>query len=178
MLTKNFYEYLGAFFRRTGADVEYRAQLTKFDGEKISHNISMSSALPFSLLGSMVHPKCVPIGSEQYWYGTWFGTGTKPATPDDYTLESPITDGSLSFYNASSVSTVSNEDHFLMSVTYDITNTSQEAIALSEFGGFSINLSKGIWQCLLDHTVLENPIVIPAGQTVPVNYAIKFPYGK
>lgn len=177
MLTKNFYEYISTFLKRSGADESHAANLTIFDGTKVTHALGKTTIMPYSLLGGMVHPQCVPIGSEDFWYGTWFGTGTTPATADDYTLESPITDGTLSFHNAATVSGVANSDHYRYSMTYDVTNTGSEDITVSEIGLFSLNASSGLWQSLLDHTVLETPITVPAGQTVPINYTIKLPYG-
>ena len=177
MLTRNFYQYLGALFARAGNSAIIKATLTKHDGTTAQHSFSKTTSVPYALLGAMVHPSSTNIPSAGTWKGTWFGTGSTPATVDDYMLESPIKDGSLTFNNATAITVADNSDHLLCGITYSVTNTGETDQAVSEIGVFSCDTDSGTTITLLDHTVLAEPIVIRAKQTVPITYEIKFPYG-
>ena len=74
------------------------------------------------------------------------------------------------------MASVLNGDHVRISATHQVTNNTDADIAVSEIGCFG-NLSASGKPFLLDHTVLETPVVVPAGKTVTMEYVIKFPYG-
>ncbi|MBQ1255643.1 MAG: hypothetical protein IIX91_07630, partial [Clostridia bacterium] len=59
---------------------------------------------------------------------------------------------------------------------HQVTNNTDEEITVSEIGCFGV-LANGGKVCMLDRTVLEEPIVIPPKETVSLEYVIKFPYG-
>lgn len=148
--------------------------MTLFD----THNEESACQVPYGLLGGVCAMFSVKHGN---YFGTFLGTGKTPATIDDYVLESPITDGSLKIDTPldNGLVVAVNPTYAEFSATHAVTNTTSEPIEITEIGLYG-KLREGVnnYPCLFDHTVLENPIVIPAGQTVPVNYAIKFPYGK
>lgn len=174
MLTKNFYQYLGTQIERFDSEThEWIAHLVNYDGFAFDKAYKYNTAAPRAWLGSMINPKVTYLGSD----GTWFGKGTTPPTPDDYTLEAPYVNGEFRVQCASAVTATHTEESYSVSIVYNITNTTSADLTISEIGVFSRHVSTGQYYCLLDHTVLENPVVIPAGRTVAMEYVIKFPYG-
>ena len=118
--------------------------------------------------------------------GIYFGSGTTPASEDDYTIEDVITSGitvtvspndgsGAYYYDADS----NSESAYL---TYTITNTGSSAITISEICTFS-NFSTGsdygasassTFLFLVDRTVLDVPLVIEAGASGVLRYEIIF----
>ena len=174
MLTKNFFQYLGTQVERFDSEThEWVARLVNYDGFAFEKAYKYNTAAPRAWLGSMVNPKAIYLGTD----GTWFGKGTTPPTPDDYTLEAPYVNGEFRVHCASAVTATHTEESYSVSIVYNVTNTTSEDLTISEIGVFSRHVSTGQYYCLLDHTVLENPVVIPAKRTVAMEYVIKFPYG-
>lgn len=108
-----------------------------------------------------------------YTYGIMIGSGGTPATLDDYKLEALITSG-LSV----SVSVTSDDDNDGV-YKLTITNTSGVDVTIKEIGmalklytGSNSTVSANF---LVERTVLDNPITIPAGGIGLIDYAIKLP---
>ena len=128
--------------------------------------------------------KCtsIPTGSKSSFGdrgGVFFGTGSTPATKNDYTLESPITSGLT--INAPNVISYSNDAHgkYSLSVSFAITNTSGAEINIWEVGlvselGGNANGATNYFPVLFDRTVLSEPITIPAGGVKLVTYKLTF----
>jgi hypothetical protein len=92
-------------------------------------------------------------------------------------MEAPITDGSLSTKSGSASLVTSVEaDCVRISVPHSVTNLTSQDITISEIGCLGQIESDGN-SFLLDHTVLETPVVVPAGKTIALEYVIKFPFG-
>lgn len=175
MLTKNFWSIFSAVMSRYEAN-SYYAPVVYADGTEGSEPLLTSSSKPSTVLGAMVLPRSDSnYGSS---IGTWYGRGTTPATVDDYALEAPITDDSLTGTcgGISALLKTAGADHYRISITHQVTNTTAQEITISEVGCFG-QLSSGGKAVLLDHTVLETPITIPAKETISLEYVIKFPYG-
>lgn len=174
MLTRNFWKVLGAALARASGNTFSISVVDAF-GATVSDQIWTASA-PYAMLGGLIYPKSKSgIG---YGQGTWFGTGTTPPTIDDYTLEAPIEDKSLTCTvgGIDSLLMLDGNDHFRLSVAYQITNTTDTKIVISEVGCYGA-LTAASKYFLVDRIVLETPVVIPANETVSVEYVIKFPYG-
>lgn len=174
MLTKNFFQYLGAQLERfNDENHEWIAHLVNYDGYAFDKAYKSNTATPRAWLGSMVNPQFVPLGTD----GTWFGKGTTPPTVDDYTMEDPYVGGEFTVQCATAATGTHTEESYSISIVYNVTNTTSEDLSISEIGVFSRHISTGQYYCLLDHTILETPVVVPAGRTVAMEYVIKFPYG-
>lgn len=176
MLTRNFWRVFGATMPRLSGN-NYSATVKIVDGTTLTETMLSSTAKPYTVLGAIAMPKASSLYGAGTT-GTWYGKGTTPATIDDYALEDPITDGSLSITCGGSSALVRAEgpDHYRISAAHQVTNNTDEEITVSEIGCFGI-LVNGGKVCLFDRTVLETPVTIPARETVPVEYVIKFPYG-
>lgn len=103
--------------------------------------------------------------------GVFFGSGSTPATKNDYKLESPITSG-LTIANPSvpSISYSENGKYEVMGV-YSVTNTTDAEINIWEIG---IVTQLGDWNVLMERTVFTEPITIAPGEIKLVTYKLTF----
>lgn len=176
MLTRNFWRVLGGVCgRATGNSMEVTLMFP--DGTTDTDTMFSNSGDPFAILGTIAFPT-----AESYYGGnaraTWYGKGGTPATLDDYKLEAPITDESISIVSGwiNGLAKVEAEDHYRISSVHQITNNTDKAIEIREVGCFG-QLESSSRSFLLDRTVLKEPLVIPPKETVTTEYVIKFPYG-
>lgn len=114
-------------------------------------------------------------------YCTLFGSGTTPPTMDDYKLEGTVaTNCTCSHTIESTISEDGSEG--TMTVTYTITNNNDAEITIGEIGIFlEMYWLTGYSTCtnypyLVERTVLESPITIPAGGVGQVTYTIRMNY--
>ena len=112
--------------------------------------------------------------------GIQIGSGTTPATEDDYHLESQLTSGC----SASAPTMEFGEDENgnpIVEYTFTVTNNSENPITISEIGYFQnlyASTTKGSTSatnknCMLDRTVLSSPVTIPAGEYAAIKYTLK-----
>ena len=173
MLTDNYWKLFGAAMGKVAGSTESLA-LKGPDGSSCTGTAVSSSSKPFTLLGGIALSYASNYGS---YYGVFWGTGTTPPTKEDYKMEAPLVDGSIATMGSrENMMKIDNGDHYLISALHQVTNNTNRDIAITEAGLF------GNWEnagkvFLLDRTVLETPIVVPAKKTVPVEYAIRFLYG-
>jgi hypothetical protein len=102
------------------------------------------------------------------------GTGTTAPTADDYRLESPITT------NLSCDSVSVSRTSLIKTYTATFTNSGSSDITVTEVG-FMIYIfynysstTENSDHFLMDRTVLETPITIPAGESRTVTYELSF----
>lgn len=143
------------------------------------------SMLPFS---TAISPIVSTITGDSK--GIAFGSGTTPATEDDYTIENLIRSGISVTYAPSDGfgsyfydSEANSEDVYM---TFTITNNGSSSISISEicrFATFSIGSDYGATvgtgsnnrsAFLIDRTVLDTPIVIEAGGSGVIRYQMSF----
>ena len=178
MLTKNTYYLLSAYLRRLTSGSYSTSGMIDANGNDIGAQVVGNSSKPMDMFGMMT----VPRNNDMYGTqgGVWFGTGKTPARATDFEMESPITDGSsltIVSHTADTTPVTCTVDETCMRITntYELTNHTDADIVISEVGLFGRCTSTLI--LLLDRTVLDEPIAIPPGETVPISYEIKFPYG-
>lgn len=143
------------------------------------------SMLPFS---TAITPIVSTITGDSK--GIAFGSGTTPATEDDYTIENLIRSGISVTYAPSDGfgsyfydSEANSEDVY---ITFTITNTGSSSISISEicrFATFSLGSDYGAAvgtgasyrsAFLIDRTVLDTPVVIEAGSSGVIRYQMAF----
>lgn len=109
--------------------------------------------------------------------GVIFGNGNAPATPNDYKMAGDLmSNGSVSV--AQSENRADDGSYVELVNIYTVTNAMNEDFTIAEVGvvgGFGNN-SQNYFTCLLDRTVLETPITIPAGGVGVVTYTIRMNY--
>ena len=174
MLTKNFYNHVMSYL--TGNTIVGGAVDTNgtvydmYDAEKITYDWSYMKTLTLSNY----------FGNYSAGAGVRIGNGVTPATADDYTLESIITNDRLVIGNPGSVLVTKEKDFVAVYAVYTIANNGTESQSISEIGLFtgmktgssSTNITLG----LMDRTVLESPITINPGEAKPITYTIRFNY--
>lgn len=160
MLTANFTQFMYVFLRGSASitdaiDVAGGGQHT-LNAEALSLTVAMKNAVSTEVKNT-TNGRCVA-----------FGSGTTPATAHDYNLEAQITSG-ITVSNPTSAVMNQTEDSYEFVATYGI-YASRDTV-ISEIGLFISN--NGNFTYMLDRTVLETPIVIPAGQSKQVTYTIR-----
>ena len=163
MLTKNFYSYMRYEFQSTAST------FTATDGTTHKDINFATSNPPFMAMKTWAN-----MASS---YGVSFGTGTTPATASDYCLESILGGTQISVSVPSAVSYSRGDTYDEYSVTFGVTNKTADAITISEVGLTIYNSNSPYAYVLVDRTVLETPITIPAGQSKQITYTIRFNYG-
>lgn len=108
--------------------------------------------------------------------GVYFGSGSTPATREDYKLESVITSG-LTITNPSNVAiTTEGDGKYIAQSVFTVHNNSDADITIGEIGYYAktLNGTSLIYIDLFDRTVLDEPVTIPAGQGKIIIYKIVF----
>ena len=106
--------------------------------------------------------------------GVIFGTGNTSPTIDDTTLSGSLVSN---FSYSSSVSTARDETGITLTALYTVTNNNAEAITISEVAIIAnlteYNTSPDTHlKALVERTVLDTPVTIPAGGVGQVVYTI------
>jgi len=110
--------------------------------------------------------------------GVYFGSGTTPATREDYNLEATISSG---LTVASGCGFFENDGNGKYSFyrDYVLTNTTEESITVSEIGCFTpvrINSSSSAqwWPILMERTVFPEPVIIQPNESKLITYKFVF----
>lgn len=102
------------------------------------------------------------------------GTGTTAPTADDYCLESPITT------NLSCDSVSVSRTSLIKTYTATFTNSGSSDITVTEVGFWICifydysNADERADNFLIDRTVLDTPVTIPAGESRTITYQMSF----
>ena len=164
MLTRNFYSYMRIALQKTAAT------FTKGDGTTTSI-FSNGGDTPFNAMKQWA--------AQSNATGVSFGIGTTPATASDYALESILSNTQISVSVPSSVSYSQVDTFDEYSVSFGVTNITDATITISEVGliaSIAVPNSETFY-VLVDRTVLDAPVTIPAGQSKQITYTIRFNYG-
>lgn len=107
--------------------------------------------------------------------GVVFGTGDTPPTLNDYKLAGDIVTG-LSWSANKAAEQV--EGGAGITVTFTVTNNNDSEVTIREVGyvGRHNNAVTTAYAVLLDRTVLEAPVTIPAGGVGLITYTVKLIY--
>lgn len=167
MLTKNFYALQASICLRGGT---YPATLT--DGTQASlvfyHSGSSYYAIIFNTSSATVALNTTATGAMM------IGSGTTPATEDDYALENAITSG-FSTSGQAYVSVLEGGAEVVYKLV--LKNTSASAFTVSEIGylgrGYVSTSSSGAKSVMVDRTVLDAPVTIPAGESRTISYTVR-----
>lgn len=166
MLTKNFYAAMMALLGKTTS-----AALNK-NGENINLGFPTNVSNNYGIF-----PYMFQYDAENAYQYVEFGNGTTPATAGDYKLENKITSG-ITVTTPSAVTTEQTDSYILWTVTFGVmalTETTISEIGLTAKITYSTGLNPVA--ILVDRTVLDTPITIPAGQSKQITYTIRFNYG-
>ena len=164
MLTKNFYSFMRLVFQKA------TSTFTLTDGSVSTISSTTNSQPPFEIMKNWANAVNAT--------GVSFGTGTTPATASDYFLESILGNNKINVSTPSSISFSRYDTYEEYTVTFGVTNKTAEAITISEVGLTAVPYSYSTASyALVDRTVLDAPVTIPAGQSKQITYTIRFNYG-
>lgn len=170
MFTKNWYKVSASYYFKQEVDV------TNVIGS--SYKSSTDTWTTFgNTQDNVLCPSLYHVRTAYNSYGgVVLGTGTTQPTIDDYCLS-----GNL-ITNISCIAAVSNAgdaDGVTTTAVYTVTNTSSEDITIGEIGiiaSYRSSQNSQTYKLLLERTVLDAPITIPAGGVGQVTYTIRFNY--
>ena len=173
MLTKNYYRLIGSAMNTNN----YLSTYTYVNGTvgrfMATYNTDITVQSYKNGLGFANTTTLINTGLDKTARpnGVSFGNGTAAPTLDDYYLSGSIITGITADCNRS---VVNNDDDHSVTTLYTITNHNSESVTINEIGYFYYpNVDNSI---MLDHTVLETPLTIPAGGVGQVTYTIRFNY--
>lgn len=170
MITKNF-KQLTSVLLQSGGPAAGLLPIVNINGDTRYITPSLgTSTFPYRVVG---YVSFTASGA-----GISFGTGTTPATEDDYNLESTITQSFTNFVNAGG----GMDDDGNPYLKYDIivTNNGTESITITEIGYKQTlrgrpqrNVAEDETVYLFDRTVLSTPITIDVGEYKTIRYILK-----
>lgn len=108
-----------------------------------------------------------------YRAGIVFGNGDTPVTYDDYTLAGTQF---TTFTGTKSLAIDVTEDKTTYTALYTLTNTGESPFTIKEIGliGKTTSTSSNSYLCLLERTLLDEPITIEPQGVGQVTYTITF----
>ena len=163
MVTKNWFNAFKAQMAQTTILNGLR------DTSGVAYNAGYGTGTNYLFMDTIV-PRAGGLNWSRGSTGVVLGSGSTPPTLDDYTLENMIVEG----LSGSVTNTAVDENHNVTK-TYTITNTSDEDITIAEIGihGWVYSQSNRNSVCvLIERTLLEEPVTIPAGGVGIVTYTL------
>jgi hypothetical protein len=173
MVTKNWFRALAAqMIQSSGIEMvsTTNAKVTQGNGQGYSLDFGNDYYQCPSMYQPRFNTKLNSYGSIDNANGVYFGDGDTPPTVDDYTLS-----GNVLTTGSATVKVTKNFDNDGITITglYTITNTGDTDFTIREVGLF---LNQGYNRYLMERTVLDTPVTIPAGGIGQVTYTIRFNY--
>lgn len=172
MITKNFKMLLATILESSGGSDSPCTVPIKSPGGNVYYLSPKLNRFPYAITPT------VQISSPPYG-GIYIGSGSTPASENDYALETPIISG-LSASTPAVVRSVDGDGNPYISFTFTLTNSTASDKIVREIGYFqlvnagSYNSSGGSQtSIMLDRTVLETPLTVPANGTAAVKYELK-----
>ena len=162
MLTNNFYLLQAG----VTLNATVNGKVVNPDGNTVNSGIISGGNYPQPLISGVLfltaYNNC----------GVVVGSGKTPASKTDYKLENLISSG-LTSAGTTSTSQITVDGIETVKAII-LRNTSSADITISEIGMLGCCYSSGTFQAVLvDRTVLDNPITIPAGESKAISYTIR-----
>ena len=177
MITKNLMQHLsGCFYMDTGGPIGYFAYITDITGTEYKQQSWNAANNAFRILPSTVLSGNTPwfttldVPSQSdtaIGLGIFVGTGIKPATNDDYALESPIS------YSDSGLTLISHtiqakpDKDTVATYTITVKNNAAEELNISEIGLFTQVGHEDVTKCLKFLCARDTfePVTLQPGET-------------
>ena len=167
MLTKNWYILQGLNMLADSTHPQTDLKLLDWDGQSKTVFYSKYLTDAYSLLNK------VKTNLSTTTSGVLFGTGDTPASLDDYKLAGNVIRNIAATINRTYSYSEAQQS---LKTIYTITNNNTGEITIKEVAlqaeFYSTNgVTRG---CIIDRTVLDTPVTIPAGGIGQVEYTITF----
>lgn len=171
MLTKNYYKLIaGCGLPSPNNTVE----MVNYTGESYAYSVSYNDSVRNKVAKALGFNEITTVHnalSGSSTNGVLFGTGTEEPTIDDFFLSGDIVGGIATNF---SVSFDSDESGSTKTATITVTNTNGTDITIGEIAYLAyFGLGRSV---MIDRTLLESPITIPAGGVGHITYTIKMNY--
>lgn len=169
MLTKNFYAFVAA----VSASGSISAIAKTVDGNMTAAYGAPTVGPP--LFANLFNGRVNPTG----YSCTAFGNGKTPATGDDFNIESPLSNISITSQSGINISV--DSAGISLSATFGVKNNDSVDVEVCEICHFEAlrysNASSNNSNIyLIDRTVLDTPIVIPPREVRHITYTIRLNY--
>ena len=167
MFTRNWHKAIAAQFANVGTSVR---ECINISGNK-AQCARDTNGTSIKLLGTGYSPSlekvCTSLTSQGF--GVVFGTGTTPPTVDDIKLSGEWIGG----LSCSIAASYEWHDYYVDIISiYTITNTNATDITIGEVA-LMCSVSQYDYPTMMERTVLDTPVTIPAGGLGQVNYTIR-----
>lgn len=173
MITKNFKMLIVSLLQASGANTECYLPIK---------TVSNSTAYIGGKYSNFPYAVSKTVRYSNNSAGIIVGAGNTPATENDYCLESQITSG-LSASSVTSTYGLDANGNYYMIMLFTLTNTTGSDITIKEVGYVQAvssasseggtPSSSGSSSVLLDRTVLEQPVTVPANDSAAIKYILK-----
>ena len=170
MFLNNWYKILERTFRGTS----WSANVVNMQGNAII--IDNSGRTQFANnYNNYDCPSLYYIRNDYASAGVILGTGNTPPTPEDYALSGEII---TNFAFSAAVTIMEDAGGCTWSALYTITNTADTDITIREIALMvsNSNYTGKDYHALIERTVLDSPVTIPAGGVGVVTYTIRMNY--
>ena len=177
MILRNYYKILDAILQ--GTDTDNLTVFTKTDGGKM--NARYYSSSDSSYIDALGFHDLTRLRDSLTYQGVVFGDGATEPSFDDYTLAGSVIKGLTG--TISRTGTNNGESGAEATAVITVTNGNSNEVTIREVGyiGYatfyytnSSNSTGGY--IMLDRTVLDTPVTIPAGGVGQVTYTIRMNY--
>lgn len=183
MFTRNFISWMGNYFLYSSENKFHDiANVSFYERIGTSQYLRYTQCASIGECMKKVATSALETGelsTHNYGNRLMFGTGTTPPTENDYTLESPIYN--ISYTPGSVLIAPDGEGKYQMYIDHVLTNNTGADITICEVGLFGEVCSK--WtsatnylhrNVMFERTVLDEPLVIPAGKSKLFTYKLTF----
>ena len=173
MITKNWYKLLTTLLM-CGKGVSWDVGILDADGVSRPHYFNSSNTLFYEFY--RFEKSLTGIKSDYNNSGVIFGTGNAPVTLDDYKLSGDII---TTLSGRCTISRGVDANGAYITALYTLNNDGNNDVTVSEIAtlayAWTTNSSN---KCcpMIDRTVLDTPVTIPAGGIGQVVYTITFNY--
>lgn len=178
MVTNNFWRCLSALVYQNNDGIKFK---NYYGNDLIADNNGYhlrvgNVATPQTMSPNMYKVRTSLSGDG----GVIFGTNDTPATASDYKLSGEIISG-ITASVAKNKNVDAGNGVATLSAIYTITNGNSDAITIKEVGLIanaysSSGNASAEYKCLIERTVLNEPVTIPAGGVGQVVYTITLNY--
>lgn len=173
MLLRNYYIALAAATMGKNSEMAYAPKDTSGD---ISYYIDYpTSSIQIGQTNSRnYYTPNMNVVKTQYggtgYGGVIFGTGTTPPSIDDYKLSGEVVS---TITCTAAVTKTADDAGVTYQGLYTITNTGNNDVTIGEVAIICAIRSTYGWDMLLERTVLDEPLTIPAGGIGQVTYTVR-----
>lgn len=176
MFTKNWYRSFGIYLYNSSAG----GNVVGYDGSEWTLSAPTSDLFQIGST-NVSSPYCPTMYCMRTDVGPYtnggviIGDGDAAPTTNDYKLSGNIIS---TFAHSAAVTAEHVDDGVIVTGLYTITNTGTETITVKEIGLIATptNNSGVRYRLLLERTVLDEPVTIPAGGIGQVTYTIRMNY--